>query len=56
MYGSESTIDDTTNRPDEDSLIYGLIDMRIKVDTFGDTATVTIYLPTTAPDGYTHTD
>jgi hypothetical protein len=45
-----ATITDTTNRPE--NLIYGLIDMQIKVAIGGDTATVTIYLPTAAPDGY----
>lgn len=45
-----STITTTAGRPQ--NLIYGLIDMHIKV-TAGDTATVIIYLPGPAPDGYT---
>ncbi|MCK4304505.1 MAG: PD40 domain-containing protein, partial [Candidatus Eisenbacteria sp.] len=45
-----ATIADTTDRPE--NLIYGLIDMQIKVAIAGDTATVTIYLPIAAPDGY----
>ncbi|MEA3414967.1 MAG: CFI-box-CTERM domain-containing protein, partial [Thermodesulfobacteriota bacterium] len=43
-------ITETTNRPED--LIYGLIDIQIKVTMPGDTATVTIHLPTPAPDGY----
>ncbi len=44
------TITDTTNRPE--NLIYGLVDIQLKVNTAGATATVTIYLPTPVPDGY----
>ena len=44
------TITDTTNKPR--NLIYGLVDLEIKVDTPGDTATVTLYLPQSAPEGY----
>jgi hypothetical protein len=45
-----STISDTTNRPND--LIYGLIDMQIKVDTAGGAAVVTFYLSIPAPAGY----
>ena len=45
-----STIADTTNRPED--LIYGLIDMQIKVNTIGGIAIITIYLPDPAPDEY----
>ncbi|MBW1804149.1 MAG: hypothetical protein JRJ85_25875, partial [Deltaproteobacteria bacterium] len=45
------TIEDDENRPID--LIYGLIDMRIRVHTFGGSATVTVYLPDPAPFGYT---
>ena len=45
-----STIVDTTNRPE--NLIYGLVNIQIKVDTAGATASGTVYLPTPAPDGY----
>jgi hypothetical protein len=45
-----STITDATNRPED--LIYGLIDIQIKVTTPGDTASGTIYLATPAPEGY----
>lgn len=43
-----STIPDTVDKPGD--LVYGLIDITIKVDTPGATATVTIYLPTAASD------
>ena len=45
-----ATITDTTNRPE--NLIYGLVDIQLKVNTAGGTATVTIYLSTPVPDGY----
>jgi hypothetical protein len=45
-----ATVPDTTNMPE--NLIYGLIGMQVKVAVPGDTATVTIYLPNPAPDGY----
>ena len=45
-----ATITDTTNRPE--NLIYGLVDIQLKVNTAGATATVTIYLSTPVPDGY----
>jgi uncharacterized protein YkwD len=35
-----------------ESLIYGLIDFRIKVDTPGSSTTVTIFLPESVPEGY----
>lgn len=40
----------TANQPDNP--IYGVVDMEIKVFNPGDTATVTVYLPTPAPAGY----
>ncbi len=42
-------ISDTTNRPQD--LIYGLIDMEIRVDS-GATANITIFLSEAAPEGY----
>jgi len=44
------TVADTTNKPQ--NLIYGLVDLEVKVDTPGDSATVTLYLPQSAPEGY----
>jgi hypothetical protein len=44
------TIADTTNRPEH--LIYDLVDIRVKVDTAGATASGTICLPTPAPADY----
>jgi len=41
-----SAISDSTNRPDD--LVYGLIDMDIKVDSPGGTAVVSFYLPAPA--------
>jgi hypothetical protein len=35
-----------------ESLIYGLIDFKIKVDTPGSSTTVTIFLPESVPEGY----
>ncbi len=35
-----------------ESLIYGLIDFKIKVDTPGSTASITIFLPEPMPEGY----
>jgi len=43
-------ISDTKNRPD--NLIYGLIDMEIKVNNPGDTAIAIIHLPDAVPDEY----
>ncbi len=50
-----STIDpaeitDTNGRPGD--LIYGLIDIDVKVSVNGDSATIIIYLPEAAPTGY----
>lgn len=39
-----------TNKPS--NLMYGLVDMQIKVNNPGDTATVTLFLPAPAPTGY----
>jgi len=46
----QSTIDDMVNKPDD--LIYGLINIKIKVNNPGDTAFATFYLPEAAPPGY----
>ena len=46
-----STIADKSNRPDE--MPYGLINIQAKPDAPGKTMTVTIYLPSPAPAGYT---
>jgi hypothetical protein len=40
-----------TDKPE--NLILGLVDMEVKVNTPGDTTTVTIYLTEPAPEGYT---
>lgn len=51
IYGiNPDTIDTTANRPQ--SLKYGLVDLEIKVDAPGDSATVTLYLPAPAPEEY----
>ncbi len=47
---SPDTIDDSEGQPD--TLIYGLIDLKVKVDTVGGTVEVTVYLPEAAPDDY----
>ena len=47
---SAGAIADNRNRPS--NLIYGLLDYKIKVHNAGDTATVTIFLPRPAPEGY----
>jgi len=39
-----------TDKPDD--MIYGLIETEMKVSTSGDTGTLTIYLPESAPAGY----
>ena len=44
------TMADTTNMPN--NLIYGLIDLRIKTDTPGETVKVTVYLSEPVPDDY----
>lgn len=46
-----STIPDSTEKPGH--LIYGLIDMQIKVDPSGTTAILIMYLPSPAPAEYT---
>ena len=48
---SPDTIGDPEGQPD--NLIYGLIDMKITVDTVGGTVEVTLYLPEAAPEDYT---
>jgi hypothetical protein len=45
------TVSDAVDKPV--NLIYGLVDIEIKVDIPGDTATVTLSLPEPAPSGYT---
>ena len=35
-----------------ENLIYGLIDLKIKVDTPGSTAVITVFLPEPVPQGY----
>ncbi len=40
----------TFGKPDD--LLYGLVDMEIRVSAPGATTTVTIFLPSPAPDGY----
>ncbi|MCK4534552.1 MAG: hypothetical protein KAT81_03410 [Syntrophobacterales bacterium] len=47
---SPDTIDNPEGQPD--TLIYGLIDLKVKVDTVGGTVEVTVYLPEAAPDNY----
>ncbi len=44
------TIADRTGMPE--NLIYGLLDFKIKVDTPGSSATVTVFLPEAVPEGY----
>jgi hypothetical protein len=44
------SIVDTIGKPE--NLIFGLIDLEIKVGTPGDTAVVTIHLPQAVPEGY----
>jgi hypothetical protein len=45
-----STITSTAGMPE--NLNFGLLDIKVKVDTPGGTATVVVYLPQPAPDGY----
>ncbi|NIQ37675.1 MAG: hypothetical protein GTN81_03695 [Proteobacteria bacterium] len=45
-----STIPEARNRPKR--MIYGMVDMKIKSDTVGGTAHVTLYFPTAVPQGY----
>jgi len=44
------SISDRDGMPE--NLIYGLIDLKIKVDTPGSTAAITIFLPEPVPEGY----
>lgn len=46
-----STIPDSIEKPS--NLIYGLIDMQIKVEPSGTTSLIVIYLPSPAPDDFT---
>jgi hypothetical protein len=50
MAPESDSIVDRNGMPE--SLIYGLIDFKIKVDTPGNSATVTIFLPEPVPEGY----
>ena len=45
-----ATLTNGANKPTD--MIYGVVDMHIKVANPGDTATVTVFLPTPAPAGY----
>jgi hypothetical protein len=45
-----STIGSTVGMPE--NLDFGLLDIKVKVDTPGGTATVVVYLPQPAPEGY----
>ena len=45
-----STLPDGFGKPDD--LLYGLVEMEVKVSAPGATTTVTIFLPSPAPDGY----
>jgi len=45
-----TTIPPTSDKPE--SLIHGLLNIQLRVGTPGATATVTVYLPAPAPDGY----
>jgi hypothetical protein len=45
-----STMPDGSGKPD--NLIYGLVEMEIRVSAPGSATTVTIFLPSPAPDGY----
>jgi len=45
-----ATVPATFGKPD--NLLYGLVEMEIRVSTPGATTTVTIFLPSPAPDGY----
>ncbi len=48
-----SVIDGGTTSGDKpDDLLYGLIDLKLKVDNLGDTANITIHLPESAPANY----
>jgi predicted RNA-binding protein with TRAM domain len=45
-----ATMPASSGKPD--NLIYGLVEMEVRVSTPGATTTVTIFLPSAAPDGY----
>jgi filamentous hemagglutinin family protein len=45
-----ATLTNETNKPA--NMLYGVVDMEIKVSNPGDTATVTVFLPSPAPAGY----
>jgi hypothetical protein len=47
---ASGSIPDRVGMPED--LIYGLIDFKIKVDTPGSTAVVTVFLPEPVPEGY----
>ena len=47
---ASDTIADKTGMPE--NLIYSLLDFKIRVDTPGSSATVTIFLPESVPEGY----
>jgi hypothetical protein len=44
------TLPGSTNKPS--NMVYGLVNMQINVSNPGDTATVTVFLPSPAPEGY----
>jgi hypothetical protein len=50
MDPASDSISDKSGMPQ--SMVYGLIDFRVRVDEAGDTAGVTIFLPEPMPDGY----
>ena len=53
LYPMDPESDDITNRNGmPESMVYGLIDFKIKVDTPGSSATVTIFLSESVPQGY----
>ena len=53
LYAVDPDSDSIANRNGmPESLIYGLIDFKIKVDAPGDSATVTIFLPEPVPEAY----
>lgn len=45
-----STLTNNSNKPS--NIIYGLVDLQVKVANPGDTATVTVFFPTPVPAGY----
>jgi hypothetical protein len=53
LYTVDPASDSITDRNGmPESLIYGLIDFKIKVDALGDSATVTLFLPEPVPEAY----